>query len=88
MEVAPKLKKIYIRHLPWNMGKSEIKALFEPFGSVHAIKIITDRETGRPTGNCFVEMENAEQAMQAFHGKMFENKTIEINPARERSRND
>jgi RNA recognition motif-containing protein len=33
-------------------------------------------------------MENAEQAMQAFHGKMFENKTIEINPARERSRNN
>ncbi|MGE4506729.1 MAG: RNA recognition motif domain-containing protein, partial [Desulfovibrionaceae bacterium] len=50
-------KNIYVGNLPWSATEDEVRAAFEAFGTVNSVKLISDRETGRPRGFGFVEME-------------------------------
>ena len=52
------------------------------------MKLISDRDTGRPRGFGFIEMSNsdASRAMQALNGKEFEGRSIKVNEAQERER--
>jgi RNA recognition motif-containing protein len=49
-------KKVYVANLPFQAGEIELKALFSKAGSVMSIKIVQDRQTGKPRGIAFVEM--------------------------------
>jgi len=51
---------IYVGNLPFSVTEDELREMFERFGEVQSVKLITDRETGRPRGFGFVEMENAD----------------------------
>lgn len=59
-------KKIYVGNLPFSATEDEMREKFEEFGPVMSINLITDRETGRPRGFGFVEMEDSEQADAAI----------------------
>ncbi|MCP4204632.1 MAG: RNA-binding protein [bacterium] len=59
-------KKIYVGNLPFTATEDEMREKFEEFGPVMSINLITDRETGRPRGFGFVEMEDSEQADAAI----------------------
>ena len=48
--------RIYVGNLPFSADESQIRALFEPSGGVREVRIVEDRETGRPRGFAFVEM--------------------------------
>ena len=56
------MKSVYVGNLPYATTDNELKALFEPFGTVYGARVKTDRETGRPLGYGFIQMEDEEAA--------------------------
>lgn len=63
--------------------------LFGQYGTVNSVRIITDRETNRPKGFGFVEMEeddSAEAAISALDGKEYDGRNLRVNVALERER--
>lgn len=79
-------KNIYVGNLPWSASEDDVKAAFEEFGEVISVKLITDRETGRPRGFGFVEMEDegAIQAIESLDGSDFGGRNLKVNEARPR----
>jgi RNA recognition motif-containing protein len=79
-------KNIYVGNLPWSTTEEEVRTAFAQYGEVHSVNLIEDRETGRPRGFGFVEMENGEEAIRALDGTDFGGRTIKVNEARPRER--
>jgi len=79
-------KNIYVGNLPWSATEEEIRAAFETFGEVISVKLINDRETDRPRGFGFVEMEDqgALAAIESLDGSDFGGRNIKVNEARPR----
>jgi RNA recognition motif-containing protein len=77
-------QKLYVGNLSYNVSEDAIRDLFAQFGEVLSVKLITDRDTVRPKGFGFVEMENAEEAISALNDKEVEGRPIKVNVARER----
>jgi RNA recognition motif-containing protein len=79
------MKKLYVGNLPFSATEDEVRELFEEHGSVASVAIITDRDTGRPRGFGFVEMEDGgEAAIQALDGKEMGGRNLQVNEARPR----
>jgi RNA recognition motif-containing protein len=77
-------KKLYVGNVPWTSTEDELKSLFSTHGEVKSVVIVKDRETGRSRGFSFVEMENADAAMNALNNTSFGGKNLKINEAMER----
>jgi RNA recognition motif-containing protein len=79
-------KKIYVGNLPFTASEEEIRNLFATHGTVHSVTLISDRDTGRPRGFGFVEMdaETAQTAIDAINGTELGGRTLNVNEARER----
>lgn len=79
-------KKIYVGNLPFSATEPEIQELFTPHGEVHSVNMITDRETGRPRGFGFVEMDDtgADAAISALNGTDMGGRSLTVNEARPR----
>ena len=78
--------RLYVGNLPYDASEAQIRAFFEQAGSrqVSQVKIITDRETGRPRGFAFVEVTDArmaDSAINELHGTQFGGRTIVVNKA-------
>ena len=80
-------KRIYVGNLPFSATESEIRELFEAHGSVLSVNVIEDRETGRPRGFGFVEMEDdaADAALAALVDTVMGGRTLNINEAKPRA---
>jgi RNA recognition motif-containing protein len=83
--------RLYVGNLPYSIDEEAIKQYFEANGNrqVTQVKIITDRDTGRPRGFAFVEVANAEMAKSAIdelNGQNLGGRTIVVNEAREPAR--
>ena len=79
---------IYVGNLNYSTTEEGIRALFEAHGEVETVKIITDRDTGRPRGFGFVEMPNDEEgqtAITAVDGAELDGRNLKVNEARPRS---
>jgi RNA recognition motif-containing protein len=79
-------KKIYVGNLPFTATEDEVRGLFERHGSVTSVSLINDRETGRPRGFGFVEMDEAgaEAAISSLDGKDFGGRSLRVNEAQDR----
>jgi RNA recognition motif-containing protein len=79
-------KTIYVGNLPFSATEDEVREVFAAHGTVNSVKLISDRETGRPRGFGFVEMEDAEAdaAIEACNGKDFGGRALRVNEARPR----
>ncbi len=79
-------KRIYVGNLPFSATESEIRTLFEEFGTVHEVNMITDRGTGRFRGFGFIEMDDkeADSAISKMDGVEFSGRALRVNEARER----
>lgn len=78
-------KRIYVGNLPFSASSEEVRALFEAYGAVTSVNLITDRDTGRPRGFGFVEMEDgADEAIEALHNNNMDGRTLTVNEARPR----
>ncbi len=78
---------IYVGNLNFSTTEDSIRGLFEAHGTVDSVKIITDRDTGRPRGFAFVEMPEDEEgrtAISALDGKDLDDRQIKVNEARPR----
>jgi len=81
------MKSIYVGNLPFSASEDEVREIFAPFGAVHSVKLISDRETGRPRGFGFVEMDegDAASAIEELNGKEMGGRSLRINEAQPRS---
>lgn len=77
-------KKLYVGNLPFSATEDEIRDLFAQHGTVLSVKLINDRETGRPRGFGFVEMEDITAAMGALDGYDMGGRPLRVNEAEER----
>jgi RNA recognition motif-containing protein len=80
--------RLYVGNLPFSVDESTLRELFEQNNrTVAEVKLISDRETGRPRGFGFVEMDNSEDADSAIRdldGFSLEGRALKVNEARER----
>ena len=80
-----RLKNIFVGNLDFNTGEDELRQLFEQYGPVDRVAIMTDRDTGRSRGFGFVEMtntEDGEKAIAALNGAQLGGRTLNVNEAR------
>ena len=79
------MKNIFVGNLAFGSTESSIRALFEQFGAVDRVNVVTDRDTGRSRGFAFVEMgdgEAAERAINALNGYQLDGRSLNVNEAR------
>jgi RNA recognition motif-containing protein len=57
---------IFIGNLPYKIQESELRELFEDYGELTSLKIITDKQTGQSKGFAFAEMPDRESALKAL----------------------
>ena len=78
-------KKIYVGNLPFSASQDQVRDLFSAHGEVTSVAIITDRETGRPRGFGFVEMESgAEAAIETLNGTEMDGRNLNVSEAKPR----
>ena len=78
-------QKLYVGNLSYNTNESKLRDLFGEFGEIESIRLITDRDTGRPKGFGFVEMasnEAAQQAISELNGKVVDEREIKVDKAK------
>ena len=81
-------KKIYVGNLPFSSTEADLKDVFSRHGGVESVAVITDRETGRPRGFAFVEMEEAsaaQDAIRALDGTDLGGRNIKVNEAQDKN---
>jgi cold-inducible RNA-binding protein len=79
------MKNIFVGNLDFAATESSLRSLFEPYGKVDRVNMVTDRETGRSRGFAFVEMSDstqADQAIAALNGHELDGRALNINEAR------
>ena len=77
---------IYVGNLSRTVTEDALRKLFEAFGAVSSVKIMTDKFTGEPRGFAFLTMEDEEQAQQAINAldnSDLEGQRIRVNTARQ-----
>ena len=77
---------IYVGNLPFSVTEDSLREMFEKFGEVQTAKLITDRETGRPRGFGFVEMENAgaDAAIKELNKSELDGRELKVNESQPR----
>ena len=81
--------RLYVGNLPFSADENSVRSLFEQGNrEVTEVKLITDRDTGRPRGFGFVEMgnsEDADKAISELNGHSLDGRQLNVNEARERT---
>lgn len=83
-------KTVYVGNLAFKASRDELRELFEPYGEVHSVRIMTDRATRKPRGFGFVEMDpkGADAAIAALNGREFLGRALKVNVGKERPDKD
>jgi RNA recognition motif-containing protein len=79
------MKNIYVGNLSFDATEDQVRGMFEAYGPVDRVSIITDRDTGQPRGFAFVEMsddDSARKAMEALDGSALGGRNLTVNEAR------
>jgi RNA recognition motif-containing protein len=78
---------IYVGNLSYDVTAEDLSAVFADYGAVKRVQLPTDRETGRPRGFGFVEMETDDEetaAIEALDGAEWMGRNMKVNKARPR----
>jgi cold-inducible RNA-binding protein len=78
---------IYVSNIAFNATTQDLRQLFESYGAVDKVSIITDRDTGQSRGFGFVEMPDsatAKAAIQGVQGKELAGRALTVNEAKPR----
>ncbi len=79
------MKNIFVGNLSFSATEDAVRALFEAYGTVDRVSVVTDRETGRARGFGFVEMSNdgeGDRAIAALNGRDMDGRALNVNEAR------
>ena len=78
---------IYVGNMDYGLKEEDLRELYEAFGEVTSVRVITDAETRRPKGFAFVEMADddaAKNAIEGINGKDVNGRALTVNEARPR----
>lgn len=81
------MKNIFVGNLSFGSTEDSIRSLFEGYGTVDRVNVVTDRDTGQARGFAFVEMANdaeGDRAIAALNGQELGGRALTINEARPR----
>jgi cold-inducible RNA-binding protein len=79
------MKNIYVGNLSFGATEESVRSLFEGYGTVDRVSIVTDRDSGQPRGFGFVEMTNngeGDKAIAGLNGKDLDGRALSVNEAR------
>ena len=79
------MKNLFVGNLSFQTSEGDLSALFEPYGEISRVQIMTDRDTGRSRGFGFVEMASEEAAAKAItelNGRQVDGRALNVNEAR------
>ena len=79
------MKNIFVGNLSFDASESAVRAMFEEFGTVDRVNLVTDRDTGRARGFGFVEMANDNEgnnAIAAINGRNLDGRALNVNEAK------
>ena len=79
------MKNIFVGNLSFGATEDAVRSLFEEYGTVDRVSVVTDRETGRARGFGFVEMSvnaEAERAISSLNGRELDGRALNVNEAR------
>lgn len=78
-------KTVFVGNLAFKANRDELRQLFEQYGTVHSVRIMTDRVTRRPRGFAFVEMDAAgvAAAIKGIDGMEFCGRNLRVNEGAE-----
>jgi cold-inducible RNA-binding protein len=81
------MKNIFVGNLSFDATEDTVRSLFETYGAVDKVNIVTDRDTGRARGFGFVEMSvnaEADRAIDGLNGRELGGRALNVNEARPR----
>jgi len=81
-------KRLYVGNLSYSVTEADLREVFGEAGNVADVKVVLDRDTGRPRGFAFVEMSTdaeAGKATESLNGRDIQGRAINVSEARERS---
>src|SRR3954467_4102164 len=81
-------KRLYVGNLSYSVTEADLREVFAEAGTVEDIKVVLDRDTGRPRGFAFVEMSSdaeASKATEVLNGRDIQGRAINVSEARERA---
>jgi cold-inducible RNA-binding protein len=79
------VKNIFVGNLSFDATESAVRTMFEQYGTVDRVNIVTDRDTGRARGFGFVEMSNDGEGLKAIaglNGRDVDGRALNVNEAR------
>ena len=81
-------RRLFVGNLSYNTAEERLREVFGELGQIVEVKMMFDRDTGRPRGFAFVEMASdgdAAKAIEALNGRELDGRTLTVNEAQERS---
>jgi RNA recognition motif-containing protein len=82
------MKNIFVGNLNFGATEGAVRSLFEAYGTVEKVSIITDRDTGQARGFGFVEMSanaDADRAIAELNGRDLDGRALNVNEAKPKS---
>jgi len=79
------MKNIFVGNLSFGATEDALRSMFEQYGTVDRVSIVTDRDTGRAKGFGFVEMSGdaeGDRAISSLNGKDLDGRNLTVNEAR------
>jgi cold-inducible RNA-binding protein len=79
------MKNIFVGNLSFGATEGSVRSLFEAYGTVDRVSIVTDRDTGQARGFGFVEMSvnaEADRAINELNGTDLDGRALNVNEAR------
>jgi cold-inducible RNA-binding protein len=79
------MKSIFVGNLSFNASEVSVRSLFEEYGAVDRVNLVTDRDTGQQRGFAFVEMPvdaEAKRAIDGLNGRDLNGRALTVNEAR------
>jgi RNA recognition motif-containing protein len=79
------MKSVFVGNLSFNVAENALRSLFEEYGAVDRVSIVTDRDTGQQKGFAFVEMSvdaEAARAIESLNGRELNGRAMTVNEAR------
>ena len=82
------MKKIYVGNLPFSASEDDVRELFGQHGTVHSVALINDRETGRPRGFGFIEVDDdaLSTMISSLDGHEMDGRALRVNEAQDKPR--
>jgi len=78
------MTKLFVVGLPRAMDAGGLKGLFDEFGDVEAVTLITDRDTGQSKGYGFIDLSDevsARLAIKELDGAQLDGRTLSVRVA-------